>query len=64
MHKLDGNTKRAEVIIEDTLKNGGVIFVDGKSSHPNYLKSAYELSRECHISTRNRVRKIRLFKNK
>ena len=62
MHKSDGNTKRAEMLIEETLKNGGAIFVDGKSSKPNYLKRACELARECHISTRNRIRKIRKFK--
>lgn len=62
MHKLHGNTERAEMLIDETLKNGGAIFVDGKSSEPNYLKRACELARECHISTRNRVRKIRKFK--
>lgn len=62
MHKSHGYTKRTEMLIDETLKNGGAIFVDGKSSEPNYLKRACELARECHISTRNRIRKIRKFK--
>lgn len=63
MHKSDGNPKRATLFLEESLQNGAVTIIDGKSEAGS-LNKIFEFKTKCHQSMKRKIRIIRKFKNK
>ena len=61
--KLNRNLKRATLFLEESLQNGSITIIDGKSE-PGSLKNIFELKRKCHQSMKRKIRIVRKFKNK